>query len=163
MLTGLLESLQVYVLNKRSNLSQWHPVLGWFSQPLDARLTEALPAVRAQLQLLWSGPITRALFTGMGAAAAAAAAESPAAPPQQPPPPQDGRWRGMLRRALERGRAGAAAGRRLGGAEWARVAVVCRLYHTALQTLTQLRADILTSEPGGLCGATMIAGTSVAI
>ncbi|XP_043191371.1 ubiquitin-protein ligase E3B-like [Amphibalanus amphitrite] len=142
-LTRLLESLQKYVQNKRSNLSQWHPVLGWFSQPLDPRLTEALPAVRAQLQLLWSRPISAALFAGMERAPAPAPAPAPAGAAQPPPP--DGRLAGWLRRALERGRPGAAAARRLGSAECARVALVCSLYQTALQTLTQLRSDILTS------------------
>ncbi|XP_037093426.1 ubiquitin-protein ligase E3B-like [Pollicipes pollicipes] len=136
-LTRLLESLQAYVQNKRSNLSQWHPVLGWFSQPLDPRLTEALPAVRGQLQLLWSRSVSRALFDGVERA--------PPPPAAAAPTPADGRLPSLLRRALERGRPGAAAGRRLGGAECARVALVCSLYQTALQTLTQLRADILTS------------------
>jgi hypothetical protein len=32
--TGLLESCQNYVVSKQSNLTHWHPVLGWFAQPM---------------------------------------------------------------------------------------------------------------------------------
>ncbi|EEC03345.1 ubiquitin-transferase, putative [Ixodes scapularis] len=31
----LLESCQKYVVNKRSNLTHWHPILGWFAQSID--------------------------------------------------------------------------------------------------------------------------------
>lgn len=33
----LLERCQKYVVNKKSNLTHWHPVLGWFSQKTDIR------------------------------------------------------------------------------------------------------------------------------
>lgn len=33
--TKLLESCQKYVVNKRSNLTHWHPILGWFAQSID--------------------------------------------------------------------------------------------------------------------------------
>ena len=36
--TKLLDSCKLYVQNKKSNLTHWHPVLGWFSQKTDQRL-----------------------------------------------------------------------------------------------------------------------------
>ena len=33
----LLENCNKYVQNKKSNLTHWHPVLGWFSQKTDQR------------------------------------------------------------------------------------------------------------------------------
>lgn len=35
--TRLLDCCQKYVQNKKSNLTHWHPVLGWFSQKTDQR------------------------------------------------------------------------------------------------------------------------------
>lgn len=54
MITGLLESCQNYVVSKQSNLTHWHPVLGWFAQPMDSALHAAIPHVKIQLQLLWN-------------------------------------------------------------------------------------------------------------
>lgn len=33
--TRLLECCKIYVQNKKSSLSHWHPVLGWFQQKTD--------------------------------------------------------------------------------------------------------------------------------
>jgi len=33
----LFQCCQRYVLSKRSNLTHWHPVLGWFAQKTDSR------------------------------------------------------------------------------------------------------------------------------
>lgn len=35
--TKLLNYCQSYVAKKQSNLTNWHPVLGWFKQPTDDR------------------------------------------------------------------------------------------------------------------------------
>jgi len=61
-LTQLLESCMHYVSQKQSNLSHWHPVLGWFAQSTDASTHDAIPHVKHQLQLLWSGPMVRCLL-----------------------------------------------------------------------------------------------------
>ena len=34
-LTDMLSYCQRYVSQKKSNLTHWHPVLGWFSQTVD--------------------------------------------------------------------------------------------------------------------------------
>lgn len=60
--TRLLESCQHYVVMKQSNLTHWHPVLGWFAQPMDTRLQDAIGNVKEQLFLLWSQPIVMALL-----------------------------------------------------------------------------------------------------
>lgn len=61
--TKLLEKCREYVTTKQSSLTQWHPVLGWFSRPLDQHLNDALSTVKTQLQLLWSGPVIRVMFS----------------------------------------------------------------------------------------------------
>lgn len=58
----LLGYCQQYVQGKRSNLTYWHPVLGWFAQKTDSSLNEAMPIVTEQLSELWSMKMIRLLF-----------------------------------------------------------------------------------------------------
>jgi len=60
--TRLLQCCQQYVQNKRSNLTHWHPVLGWFAQKTDQSLHEAMPLVVQQLSELWSLKMIKLLF-----------------------------------------------------------------------------------------------------
>lgn len=60
--TGLLESCQNYVVSKQSNLTHWHPVLGWFAQPVDAALHAAMQHVKVQLHLLWNSQVIAILL-----------------------------------------------------------------------------------------------------
>ena len=48
-LSRLLDMCGHYVTAKQSNLSHWHPVLGWFSVHLDAHLLEAMDKLKYQL------------------------------------------------------------------------------------------------------------------
>lgn len=62
----LLEKCGEYVTTKQSsNLTQWHPVLGWFSRPLDHHLNEPMALVKSQLQLLWSGVVLKVMFSAL--------------------------------------------------------------------------------------------------
>uniref|UniRef100_A0A183B5S6 HECT-type E3 ubiquitin transferase n=1 Tax=Echinostoma caproni TaxID=27848 RepID=A0A183B5S6_9TREM len=61
-LSRLLSHLGGYVGSKKSNLSSWHPILGWFAQPLDTSLQAAMTFVTKQLRLLWNGRMVRMLF-----------------------------------------------------------------------------------------------------
>lgn len=58
----MLEACQEYVVAKQSNLTHWHPVLGWFAQSVDTTLQEAIPHVKSQLACLWSGKIVSQLI-----------------------------------------------------------------------------------------------------
>lgn len=60
--TRMLEACQQYVVAKRSNLTHWHPVLGWFAQTIDTSLQDATPSVKLQLACLWSGRIVTHLI-----------------------------------------------------------------------------------------------------
>lgn len=57
-----MDSCQHYVVTKQSNLTHWHPVLGWFSQGMDAGLQESIPYIKQQLYLLWSQPVVSTLL-----------------------------------------------------------------------------------------------------
>ncbi|MPC42250.1 Ubiquitin-protein ligase E3B [Portunus trituberculatus] len=62
----LLEKCGEYVTTKQSsNLTQWHPVLGWFSRPLDHHLNEPMALVKSQLQLLWCGVVLKVMFSAL--------------------------------------------------------------------------------------------------
>lgn len=58
----MLEACQQYVVAKQSNLTHWHPVLGWFAQTIDKSLQEAIPSVKLQLACLWTGRIVSQLI-----------------------------------------------------------------------------------------------------
>ena len=146
MVTGLLESCQNYVVNKQSNLTHWHPVLGWFAQPMDPSLNAAMPHVKLQLNLLWNSPIVHILL-GDFLQQLVQNVESP----QPSPSPQNINFSGsnFFKKVLEaRGNKTNTqrSYRALGSPEVHRVVLVCSLYHTALNTLTQLQLDILTGE-----------------
>uniref|UniRef100_A0A0R3S056 Ubiquitin-protein ligase E3B n=1 Tax=Elaeophora elaphi TaxID=1147741 RepID=A0A0R3S056_9BILA len=47
---------------KKSSRSHWHPIFGWYSEPLDRSTEGSLPLVVRQLQYLWSKPIVACLF-----------------------------------------------------------------------------------------------------
>jgi len=151
-LTSLLASLGQYVTAKQSPLSHWHPVLGWFSVPLDKHLQASLPTVKAQLSKLWSPDCLLLLTEDLQAQAATL----PAVPvPPTPSPEETNFGKKLMKQALEKTRTTYAATtstispplNKLGGPACTRVALVCALYQTACRTLSQLRIDILN----GLC------------
>ncbi|XP_077511129.1 ubiquitin-protein ligase E3B [Amblyomma americanum] len=159
--TKLLESCQKYVVNKRSNLTHWHPILGWFAQSIDHGLHESLSYVKLQLQLLWSGPLVKVLFSPLAEMLEQSDGGTTVAPPTAqgaqpdtaanvPSSPASASASSLLKKALERassGRTSSVQYRRLGSPEITAVALTCALFETALAGLAQLRLDILT----GLC------------
>ncbi|KAH9285980.1 Ubiquitin-protein ligase E3B [Echinococcus granulosus] len=64
-LSRLLDLLGGFVGQKKSNLTCWHPILGWFSKPLDNYLQASAPHVASQLRLLWHGRMVRLLFADL--------------------------------------------------------------------------------------------------
>lgn len=58
----MLEACQQYVVAKQSNITHWHPILGWFAQSVDTPLQEAIPYVTSQLACLWTGRIVLQLI-----------------------------------------------------------------------------------------------------
>ena len=157
-LTQLLSSLGQYVTARQSQLSHWHPVLGWFSVSLDKHLQASLSLVRTQLARLWSPECLMVISSDLHSLAASL---PPVSPPQVVHSPlESGKMFGvkMMRQAvaaLEKTKTTVAAttsnmtapANKLGNPATTRVALVCALYQTACQTLSQLRIDILN----GLC------------
>ncbi|XP_023230770.1 ubiquitin-protein ligase E3B-like [Centruroides sculpturatus] len=166
-ITRLLESCQKYVVNKQSNLTHWHPILGWFAQSIDHGLHESLIYVKKQLQLLWSGQMIKVVFshlfemnannTGNLSQTSVSTTENSV---QQSPSRSSSmcsgyHCQGIFKKALERAsstRSGNIRYKRLGSPETTVVALTCCLYETALATLTQMKLDILT----GLCYQDMV-------
>ncbi|GLV32551.1 uncharacterized protein CBL_00739 [Carabus blaptoides fortunei] len=148
--TRLLESCQHYVVSKQSNLTHWHPVLGWFAQPMDPNLHSAMVHVKLQLHLLWHAQIVATLL-GNTLSELVEGVESPSVADS---PAHQGTFAplatSIFRRALE-SRVNKVNTQKyhrfLGSPEVRKIVLLCSLYQTALNTLTQLRLDILT----GLC------------
>ena len=154
-LASLLSACSQYVTAKQSNLSHWHPVLGWFSVSLDRHLQASMGQVKAQLARLWA-PDCLALMTKQLAQEASNLPALPLPPPS--PGPQERRFGAKLvKQAIEKTKNTVAATtqavtatpsiNRLGNPACTKVALVCSLYQTAIRTLSQLRIDILN----GLC------------
>ena len=106
-LASLLSACSQYVTAKQSNLSHWHPVLGWFSVSLDRYLQASMGQVKAQLARLWA-PDCLALMTKQ---LAQEAAKLPALPPPPPSPgPQERRFGAKLvKQAIEKTKSTVAA------------------------------------------------------
>ncbi|GJQ75479.1 hypothetical protein Trydic_g17567 [Trypoxylus dichotomus] len=146
-ITSLLESCQNYVVNKQSNLTHWHPVLGWFAQPMDPYLHAAMPHVKTQLHVLWnSKTISIILGDFLSDMVKDVALPNVATSPTN----SNFSTSNFIKRAFEsRGNKTNVQKvyRALGSPEVHRIVLLCSMYHTALNTLSQLKLDILT----GLC------------
>lgn len=58
----MLEACQQYVVAKQSNLTHWHPILGWLAQKVDTPLQETISYVKLQVAGLWTGRIVLQLI-----------------------------------------------------------------------------------------------------
>ncbi|KAI1901003.1 hypothetical protein AGOR_G00055660 [Albula goreensis] len=125
-LTDMLSYCQRYVSQKKSNLTHWHPVLGWFSQTVDYGLNESMPLVTKQLQYLWGVPVIRTLFSDV--LSKKLESQEPLPPPPQPTTSQNNLpVKNLFKRAFQK----SASVRNI-------------LKPTALTTLTQIKLQILT-------------------
>ena len=59
----VLECCRKYVANKKSSLTHWHLIMGWFSQREDERMHESLVHVKRQLSFLWSPEMIKITFS----------------------------------------------------------------------------------------------------
>ncbi|XP_028853145.1 ubiquitin-protein ligase E3B [Denticeps clupeoides] len=147
-LTDMLSYCQRYVSQKKSNLTHWHPVLGWFSQTVDYGLNESMPLVTRQLQYLWGVPVIRTLFYDV--LSKKLEAQDPTPPPPPPPTLQNNLpVKSLFKRAFQKSASvrnilKPVGGKRVDSAEVQKVCSICVLYQTALTTLTQIRLQILT-------------------
>ncbi|XP_043819364.1 ubiquitin-protein ligase E3B isoform X2 [Dromiciops gliroides] len=149
-LIDMLSYCQQYVSLKRSNLTHWHPVLGWFSQSVDYGLNESMPLLTKQLQYLWGVRIIRILFKDIlskklleNPEASHAVAAPSTSPPNSLP------VKSLFKRAFQKSSSvrnilKPVGGKRVDSPEVQKVCSVCVLYQTALTTLTQIRLQILT-------------------
>lgn len=147
----LLEHCQRYVQAKQSNLTQWHPILGWFSSDekstsmLDVQ--ETTPLIKQQLSFLWTTPLVQQLT----ACLPVAERQDLNIPDPRKETPDDKNLVTAFKKALgnnktSRGNQVVHTLRRLGSPEVTQVALVASMFQTALSTLTQMRMDILTGN-----------------
>ncbi|KAH0516907.1 Ubiquitin-protein ligase E3B [Microtus ochrogaster] len=149
LLTQMLCYCQKYVSQKKSNLTHWHPVLGWFSQSVDYGLNESMYLITKQLQFLWGVPLIRIFFSDI---LSKKLLEHPEPAPAQPSSPQNVlpvKMPGLLKRAFQKSASvrnilRPVGGRRVDSTEVQKVCSICVLYQTSLATLTQIRLQILT-------------------
>lgn len=149
-MTDMLSYCQRYVSQKKSNLTHWHPVLGWFSQSVDYGLNESMPLVTKQLQNLWGVLIIRTLFSDVLSKKLESQEPTPSPSPPQPSTSQNNLpVKNLFKRAFQKSASvrnilKPVGGKRVDSAEVQKVCSICVLYQTALSTLTQIRLQILT-------------------
>ncbi|XP_056384821.1 ubiquitin-protein ligase E3B [Hyla sarda] len=148
-LTQMLSYCQKYVSQKKSNLTHWHPVLGWFSQTVDYGLNESMPLLTKQLQHLWGVHMIRILFREVLSKKLAenqevSFATTPSSSPQNNLPMKNLFKRAFQKSASVRHILKPIGGKRVDSQEVQKVCNICVLYQTALTTLTQIRLQILT-------------------
>ncbi|XP_040145291.1 ubiquitin-protein ligase E3B isoform X2 [Ictidomys tridecemlineatus] len=147
LLTQMLCYCQKYVSQKKSNLTHWHPVLGWFSQSVDYGLNESMYLITKQLQFLWGVPLIRIFFSDI---LSKKLLEHQEPAPAQPASPQNVLpVKSLLKRAFQKSASvrnilRPVGGKRVDSAEVQQVCNICVLYQTSLTTLTQIRLQILT-------------------
>ncbi|XP_073916937.1 ubiquitin-protein ligase E3B isoform X2 [Castor canadensis] len=147
LLTQMLCYCQKYVSQKKSNLTHWHPVLGWFSQSVDYGLNESMYLITKQLQFLWGVPLIRIFFSDI---LSKKLLEHPEPAPTQPASPQNVLpVKSLLKRAFQKSASvrnilRPVGGKRVDSVEVQKVCNICVLYQTSLTTLTQIRLQILT-------------------
>uniref|UniRef100_A0A8C9HJ63 Ubiquitin-protein ligase E3B n=1 Tax=Piliocolobus tephrosceles TaxID=591936 RepID=A0A8C9HJ63_9PRIM len=147
LLTQMLCYCQKYVSQKKSNLTHWHPVLGWFSQSVDYGLNESMHLITKQLQFLWGVPLIRIFFCDI---LSKKLLESQEPAHAQPASPQNVLpVKSLLKRAFQKSASvrnilRPVGGKRVDSAEVQKVCNICVLYQTSLTTLTQIRLQILT-------------------
>ncbi|KAL0272582.1 UNVERIFIED_CONTAM: hypothetical protein PYX00_005501 [Menopon gallinae] len=147
-LSKLLLSCKKYVVARQSNLTHWHPILGWFSQNIDPGLQETLHRVKAQLKLLWSGPMIM-IFLGETLKKIVKTLEEPSTSQTSPPNTLSDIFKFVKRKLENKGNKYNSTKCKIiiNSKENILIAYSIALYHIALVTLTQVRLDILT----GLC------------
>ncbi|XP_043924445.1 ubiquitin-protein ligase E3B [Protopterus annectens] len=148
-LTQMLSYCQKYVSQKKSNLTHWHPVLGWFSQTVDYGLNESMPLVTKQLQHLWGISLIRLLFNDVLSKKLMESQDVKQATPQHSSPQNSLPVKNIFKRAFQKSASvrnilKPIGGKRVDSPEVQKVCSVCVLYQTALATLTQIRLQILT-------------------
>ncbi len=156
--TRLLESCGQYVTAKQSNLSHWHPVLGWFSVHLDSYLQNSMELVRSQLSKLWSSHTLTVMAKPLKELKLPELPSPPAVTtsPDNLQAEDTNVAKAFFKKAMEKTKASSSSTAtpipkggytKLGSPECMKVALVCNMYQVALKTLSQLKLDILS----GLC------------
>ena len=169
---NLLDLCGQYVTAKKSNLTHWHPVLGWFSVSMDSYLQNSIPTVRNQLAKLWNPQCLK--FFCQPLINTVQKLPIPPAPPAPTIASPDSRLQDyeapsgsmntpkqIFKKALEKTMQfkdsnsdnssnqstvikQMPATIKLGSPECTTISVVCSMYTSALKTLTQIKLEILS-------------------
>eukprot|EP00095_Tigriopus_kingsejongensis_P002315 snap_masked-scaffold347_size200506-processed-gene-0.2 protein:Tk02315 transcript:snap_masked-scaffold347_size200506-processed-gene-0.2-mRNA-1 annotation:"ubiquitin-protein ligase e3b isoform x1" len=158
-LSSLFESCGHYVTSNQSNLSHWHPVLGWFSVSLDSYLQSSMGRVHLQLARLWSWKSIDKICSPLkGLLEEVSANKSQGEDPEAANGGVErtgfGKSAKFLLKAFERTKThmspstrGGSSGKgvKLESGHVTAVGEICQLYKNAMNTLSQIRLEIISS------------------
>ncbi|PIK34771.1 hypothetical protein BSL78_28404, partial [Apostichopus japonicus] len=136
----LLHHCGSFTGKKKQSATQWHPVLGWYSQPMNKRLNEAMPFVAVQLKMLWGPSVlqTVVLLSLKGAPTDESVTTS-----NQKMETKGRSFFQKLKLSTSK-LSGIKTGKSLNSPEVKLVCEVCGMYLAALSTMKELTRDILT-------------------
>ncbi|CAD5110961.1 DgyrCDS315 [Dimorphilus gyrociliatus] len=140
----ILQQCGKYTQNKKSNLCNWHPILGWFSQSVDQSIQEAMPLVNIQLQQLWKASAIKQFFELL--LLTDHAQIGCVSPNRQGS--QSKETKNIFQKIREKANKVSSsniAGLKLESPLCKLCRIVCQMYQTALLALSQLKLDILSS------------------
>ncbi|XP_031779888.1 ubiquitin-protein ligase E3B isoform X3 [Nasonia vitripennis] len=143
--THLLEFCQQYVVQKQSNTTHWHPILGWFEQPQDCSLQLALPLIKIQISFLWTGEIIDKIF---GRPLNQIVDKEYQTIINEPNTSHKTNF--LFRTILElhtKKKNHNKQYNKISSVDTLKIATICSLFYTTLRTLTEMKTAILT----GLC------------
>ncbi|XP_032220444.2 ubiquitin-protein ligase E3B isoform X2 [Nematostella vectensis] len=133
--TRLLLYCHSYVSKQQSNLTHWHPILGWFKQKSEPRLNDCIPHVTRQLGVLWHRQTVQLLFADLQTVTeldTSAQAQSD----------KDSKKLRFWFNSLKLG--GNKSSSRVSQSQVELVSNVCVMYQTMIITFSQIRLDVLT-------------------
>jgi len=140
----ILQHCQSYVVKKQSNLTKWHPILGWFMQTEDTSwISDTMTHVTLQLQLLWKRQMVDILFAQLPSLDEDETASQSANTTQQ----RKAADRGLFKRAFGRSARSTQKStyRDLKDPVVLDVCQTCEMYQVLAATLTQLKMDIFAA------------------
>lgn len=145
--TILLETIPNTVATK-GVFTQWHDLLGWYTPTSDPAQNQNVPLIKKQFHMLWGHRCIKILLGDQMKEINANFERIEFQPPQQPS------GSNLIRRALERSSTrghlnkSGKPWRKLDAPEVQQVSRVCAMLYAALNTLSQMKLDILSGMYG---------------
>ena len=134
--TKILADIRSFVSQDKSPLASWHPIFGWYKENCDSQLNVSISRVTKQLQVLWKRDTIQIFFQSLPSLQLEA--EKTTAKNKAGDGPKK-----LLARLIT-GRFTSRQEANLSSPEVVQIRNTCVLFELVLNSLTQLKMDVLT-------------------